>query len=84
MLENVCLSNFWRTLEMYLINFEINLILTWSACCVISERNREKTLAITHTKHYALVVTLTNQINSKILQELKSGFKISDMLKHEL
>ena len=25
------LSNFWRTLEMPLINCEINLILTWSA-----------------------------------------------------
>ena len=24
------LSNFWRTLEMPLINFEVNLILTWS------------------------------------------------------
>ena len=26
------LSNFWRTLEMPIINCEINLILTWSAC----------------------------------------------------
>ena len=25
-----CLSNFWRTLEMPLINCEVNLILTWS------------------------------------------------------
>ena len=24
-----CLSNFWKTSEMYLINFEVNLILTW-------------------------------------------------------
>ena len=29
------LSIFWRTLEMPLINCEINLILTWSANCVI-------------------------------------------------
>ena len=27
------LSNFWRTLEMSLINCEINLILTWSGDC---------------------------------------------------
>ena len=27
------LSNFWRTLEMALINCEINLILTWSTNC---------------------------------------------------
>ena len=29
------LSNFWRTLEMPLINCEINLFLTWSENCVI-------------------------------------------------
>ena len=29
------LSNFWRTLEMSLINCEVELILTWSADCVI-------------------------------------------------
>ena len=27
------LSNFWRTLEMPLINCEVNLILTWSKDC---------------------------------------------------
>ena len=30
-----CLSNFWRALEMTLINCEINLILHWSSNCVI-------------------------------------------------
>ena len=30
------LSNFWRTLEMPLINCELNTILTWSPTCVIS------------------------------------------------
>ena len=29
-----CLSNFWRTLRMPLINCEINLFLGWSANCV--------------------------------------------------
>ena len=29
------LCNFWRTLEMPLVNCEVNLILTWSANCVI-------------------------------------------------
>ena len=29
------LNNFWRTLEMSLINCEVNLILTWSESCVI-------------------------------------------------
>ena len=30
------LSNFWRTLEMSLINCEVNLILTWSSARVIT------------------------------------------------
>ena len=33
------LSNFWRTLEMPLINCEINLILTWSSTCVLIATN---------------------------------------------
>ena len=35
------LSNFWKTLEIPLINCEINLILTWSANYVIFERNKQ-------------------------------------------
>ena len=30
------LSNFWKALEMPLINCEINLTLTWSEKCIIS------------------------------------------------
>ena len=33
------LSNFRKTLEMPLFNFEVNLILTWSANCVIVSTN---------------------------------------------
>ena len=40
------LSNFWRTLEILLINFEINDILAWSEGCVISEGNRLTAFAI--------------------------------------
>ena len=37
------LSNFWRTLNMPLINCEINLILTWSENCVLtSKATRDK------------------------------------------
>ena len=46
------LSNFWRTLEMSLINCEINLILTWSANCVIVSTdvaNQNATFEITDT-----------------------------------
>ena len=69
------LSNFWRTLEMPLINCEVNLILIWSATCVITNSTSAGTLEITDTKLYVLVVTLSTQDNSKLLQQLKSGFK---------
>ena len=32
------LSNFWRTLDMPLINCEINLILTWTENCVLTSK----------------------------------------------
>ena len=69
------LSNVWRTLEMPLINCEINLILTWSEKCVLSNDTKATPFAITGTKFYIPVVTLSTQGNAKILQQLKSGFK---------
>ena len=33
------LSNFWRTLEIFLINCEVSLDLNWSGKCVICEAN---------------------------------------------
>ena len=58
---------------MPLINWEINLILTWSANCVISEGNRATIFAITDTKLYVPVVSLSTQDNTKLLQQL--GFR---------
>ena len=69
------LSNFWRTLEMPLINCEVNVILTWSSTCVITNSTGAGTFAITDTKLYVPVVTLSAKENAKLLQQLKSGFK---------
>ena len=69
------LSNFRRTLEMPLINCEDNITLTWSSTCVITNSTGEGKFAMTDTKLYVLVVTLSTQGNTKFLQQLKSGFK---------
>ena len=72
------LSNFWRTLEMPFINCEVNLILTWSSTCVLVATNidgQNATFAITDTKLYVPVVTLSIQENTKFFQQLKSGFE---------
>ena len=72
------LSNFWRTLEMPLINCEVELILNWSANCVIiytDVANQVPTFTITETNLYAPVVTLSTHDNAKVLPQLKPGFK---------
>ena len=56
---------------MPLINCEVNLILTWSSTCVITVSNSAGTLAITDTKLYVPVVTLSTQENTKFLRQLK-------------
>ena len=69
-------SNIWRTLEVPLINCEINLIVTWSENCVISNTAaNQATTFVTDTKCYVSVVTLSIDDNAKLLEQLKSGFK---------
>ena len=65
------LSNFWRTLEMQLINCEINLQLTWSKKCFlvpVTAPNEEPTFTITYTKTYVPVVTLSTQDDAKLFE----------------
>ena len=64
---------------MPLINCEISLVLTWYTNCVVvstNVANQNATFAITDTKLYVPVVTLSTQDNAKLLQQLKSAFKI--------
>ena len=49
--------------------------MTWSSTCVITNSTGAGRFAITDTKLDAQVVTLSTQGNTKMLQQLKSGFK---------
>ena len=52
--------------------------MNWSADCVITYTdvaNQNPTFTITDTNLYVPVVTLSTQDNTKLLQQLKSGFK---------
>ena len=69
------LSNFWRTLEMPLINCEVNFILTWPSTCVITNSTGVGTFKIIDTKLYVRVVTLSIQDKTKLLRQLESGFE---------
>lgn len=71
-------SNVWRKIEMSLIICEIKLMLPLFANCVISFNAlsaEATTFAITDARLYVPVVTLSNQDNEKLLQQLKLDFK---------
>ena len=54
---------------MPLINCEVNLILTWSSTCVITNSTGAGKFTITDTKLYVPVVTLSTQDNTKLFQQ---------------
>ena len=60
---------------MPLMNCEVNLILTWSRDCVITNSTSAGKFKITEPKLYVPVITLSTQDNAKLLPQLKSGFK---------
>ena len=71
------LSNFFRSLEMPLINCKIHLELKWNNNCVMygadtyaggdNNNNRQTTFQITSTKLYVLVVTLSTEDNRNLI-----------------
>ena len=77
------LGNFWKTLEISLINCEINLILILSANCFIINdpvNNQIPKLELTNIKLDVLIVNLSTQDNTRLLEDLKSGFKRTKQL----
>ena len=60
---------------MPLINCEVNVILTWSKNCLITNSTGAGKFKIAKTKLYVPGVTLSTHDNAKLLQQLKSGFK---------
>ena len=83
------LSNFWRALNIPLVSCEVELILTSSKNCILADmtvRNAQGgnpaivapnglEYQITDTKLYVSVVTLSKENDTKLLEQLKSGFK---------
>ena len=59
----------------YSMNQEIKYLWNVMDFCVITNSTGAGTFAITDTKPYVPGVTLSNQDNTKLLQQLKLGFK---------
>ena len=58
-----------------LINCKVSLFLTWSSTCAITNSTVEGKFAITDTKLYVPVVTLSTQDNATLLQQSKFCFR---------
>ena len=84
------LGNFWNSLNIRLINYEVSLTLIWSETCLIT--NMEKRILVANQpdrgdsvesaafkikdcKLYVPVVTLSAEDDNKLLEQLKTGFK---------
>ena len=68
------LRNFWKTLEMPLVNCEISLSLTWSEDCKLiygSTDDQVPNFTITGTKFYVPNITLSTQENVKTFRSIK-------------
>ena len=76
-LKYVC--NFFRSLEMALVNCKIDLELTWHKDCMISSANAAAnqvvSFMITDTKLYVPIVTLSTKDNTNLTKQLNEGFK---------
>ena len=85
------LSNFWRSLDIPLINCEVELILTWSKNCILADMTEKNAgsnndppaivaptkleFKIADTILYVPVVTLSKENAIKLLEQSKSGFE---------
>ena len=71
------LSNFFRSLEMHLINCKIKLNLTWKKKCVLSTDARDAVFIINNTKMYVPVVTLSKEDHKDFIEQQNKGFQRS-------
>ena len=78
------LSNFFRSLEMPLINCKIKLNLTWKKECVLSTLDDDAgnpennaVFIINDTKLYVPVVTLSKEHNKDFIEQQNKGFQRS-------
>ena len=71
------LRNFFRSLEMPLINCKIKLNLTWKKECVLSTGAGEAVFIINDRKLYVPVVTLSKEDNKDFIEQKNKKFQRS-------
>ena len=71
------LSNFFRSLEIPLINCKIKPNLTWKKECVLSNQTGNAVFLINDTKMYVPVVTLSKEDEKDFIEQQNKGFQRS-------
>ena len=71
------LSNFWRSLEMSLINCKVYLELNWIEDCILPSVGNSAKFEITDAKLHVPIVTLSTKGSENLEKQLKEGFKRS-------
>ena len=66
-----CLSKFWRSLEMPLINCKIHLDLNWIEDCLLSSAGDSAKFKITDVKLHIAIVTLSAKDSLSLTKEFK-------------
>ena len=69
------LSNFWRSLEMPLINCKVHLELNWIEGCILSSAGDSVKFEITDAKLHVPIVTLSTKDSVHLTKQLSEGFK---------
>ena len=71
------LSNFWRSLEMPLINCKVYLKLNWIEDCILPSAGNSAKCEITDAKLYVSIVTLSTKDTANFTKQLNKGFRRS-------
>ena len=81
------LSNFWRSLEMPLINYRVRLKLNWIEDCILSSSGNSVKFEITDAKLHVPLVTLSTKDSVNLTKQLNEAFKdmfIATVIKQSL
>ena len=67
------MSNFWRSLEIPLINYKVYLELSWIEDCILSSPGNTAKFAITDTKLHVPIVTLSTKDSTNLAKQINDG-----------
>ena len=71
------LSNFWRLLEMPLVNCKVYLELNWIEDCILSSAGHSAKFETTDAKLHVPIVTLSTKNSANLTKQLSEGLRRS-------